>query len=222
MKPHLFSLTARPELADHARLLFASDASTPLEELRTRVKALATAYVDSIVDGMILAFISPNDVGTRTESLIRNLAGLIKSVTHGLVSAATSGAKKEEIERVIAYVGGQIVLAEHGASIDFALASDTRQGFSQVIAARHEGRVAEEREVLMSTMLAFTDEALRHYLVGPFQLVELGFLTRKAFDVGHTSIRAGARTAIKHSLSPGGDSDVTHLVDFFDRTIVRP
>jgi hypothetical protein len=71
-------------------------------------------------------------------------------------------------------------------------------------------------------MLAFVDEALKHYLVGPFALVELGFLTRKAFDVGHSSIRAGARTAIKHSLGPDADSDVSHLVGFFDRTIVRP
>jgi hypothetical protein len=218
---HRFSLPACPELGESARQLFDTPKDASLDVLRARVKAVAMAYVDSIVDGMILALISPADVGTRTESLVRNLAGLIKSVTHGLVGSATSGAKKSEIEAVSAYMRQQLVLEEARTTIDFVLADETREGFLEVIAALRNGKVEAERERLVITMLAFVDEALHHYLVGPFALVSLGFLTRKAFDVGHSSIRAGARTAIKHSLGPGSDGDVEHLVLFFDRTIKR-
>lgn len=221
MQQHVFSLPARPELAAGAKRLFANVHAASVDETRTEVRALASEYVDSIVDGMILAFISPADAGTRTESLIKNLAGVIKSVSHGLVRSATSGAKKGELDAMIAYVKNQLVLDDARPSIDFALASGTRDGFATVIGARHGDALAAQRGKLLETMLAFTDEALQHYLVGPFALLDLGFLTRKAFDVGHTTIRAGARAAIQHSLGADGADDFTHLVDFFDRTIRR-
>lgn len=218
---HVFSLPARPELAAGAKTLFAKVDGASVDETRTYVRALASEYVDSIVDGMILAFISPADAGTRTESLIKNLASVIKSVSHGLVRSATSGAKKDELDKMIAYVKKQLVLDEVRPSIDFVLAPGTRDGFATVIASRHGDGLPGQRAKLLETMLAFTDEALQHYLVGPFALLDLGFLTRKAFDVGHTTIRAGARSAIQHSLGADGADDFTHLVDFFDRTIVR-
>lgn len=220
-QPHLFSLTGHPELAPRAHAVFAAQDAGGLDDLRAKVRSFSDAYIDTIVDGMIMAFISPADENTRSAGLVRNLASLIKSVSHGLVKSAVGGAKREELDKIVAYVRGQLVLAPEHASIEFALAPGTRDGFARVIEAKHAGRVESERKTLMHTMLAFVDEALAHYLTGPFSQLELGFLVRKALDVGHASIRAAARTAIQHALGDDGDSDVNHLVGFFDAAIVR-
>lgn len=188
---------------------------------RPLCKAVGIAYVDDIVDGMVLGYIRESaSASARTKSLVETLAKMIKSVAHGLVGQAFGRLTPESAKQVLAYIDERSAPyhGDHGLGVPIETA--TADGIRTAQGSLESEDLASRRAVLKSTMHGVIERAMEYHYQKPFAMLDMGFLTRKAVDVGYDTILRGSRSTIETAIDDAGPAQLGELTTFLARRLV--
>lgn len=217
----LFVIPASPQLASTVAELRPIYRSDP-KHSRPLFQRLGTHYVDDVVEGLVLDFIRESgSASPRTRALIEKLAGLIKSVAHGLVGQAFGKLTPDRAAELMGVVDARIVERSSGHGIGVPLEPSMILGIERAVAAAEAKALADERRALMETMVAVIDTSLEHHYQQPFAVLELGFLVRKAVDTGYGVIRSGSHSTIEKAITDADEAGLADLAHFLARRVHR-
>lgn len=222
--PTLFAIVASAQLLEATEQLFDREYTASDAELHGRIRDGAYLYVDGVIDGLVLGFIDEEKTSSGTKTLLRNLAGVIKTVSHGLIRQAFGSASRAEMHKLVGYLRDRIQVVriheQPTGAIVFPLAPENVAEFRTCFAASREGRATTMRAEYTGAMLRFIDDGLYHYFELPFSMLELGFVTRRAVALGRSTIHAGSHAAIKRSIASDTEDELRHLTEWLDPRFV--
>lgn len=217
----LFVIPASPKLADTVTVLRPIVRDDP-KHTKPHFQRLGTHYVDDVVDGLVLDFLRESgSASPRTQSLIQTLAGLIKSVSHGLVGQAFGKLTPERAVELLALLDDRLVERSAGPGLGVPLETSMVLGIERAVAAAEARALADERRELLGTMQSVIDRAIEYHYQKPFAVLELGFLVRKAVDTGYGAIRSGAHSTIEKAISEADEAPLGDLAAFLSRRVHR-
>jgi len=212
-----FTIAAPDELRIGAALDTGDD--VPLAELRVRVSALAHHYVDTVLDGFVLALARAvrgvPTAGSRT-------AGVVRGFADRFVAPGVRRAGRHQIEDFVGFLRHHVARApgrEPAVVVAFAVDEDFAAALTPALAAAAAG-APTDREALHPALHAMVDECLHHLLDAPLALLHLGLLARAAIAVGRSGIGTRAHTAIDGVLEGPDDTAVARLAAFLGGALV--
>jgi hypothetical protein len=223
MPQTLFAIAASPELAARTANVVSLDLSGPPDALRPLVLELAGLYLESTVDGLVLVFIR-SDTSAFTTSLLRNLATVVKTAARAVIGQAFGSTTSDELRALAKFLGERVQTVtldgKPQGAIVFPLAEPFVSKARKAVAAAHAGRALEERALFIDVMSQVVVENVRVHYETPFSLVKLGFLKKKAIDVGKTAIATGGQTTVKKSLGVADNAELQGIARFLERSVV--
>lgn len=185
-------------------------------------KDIGYAYVDDVVDGMVLDFIRESEsTSARTRSLVETLAKLIKSIAHGLVGQAFGKLTPDHARAVLAYLDDRASRFHDRPGLAAPIDEEAAHGIETALASLESSDLDARRHVLKSTMRRVIVRAMEYHYQKPFALLDLGFLTRKAVDVGYDTISRGAVSTIESAISEAEEQQLRELTQFLARRLRR-
>lgn len=195
-----------------------SKSAAPQHALHTRVSVeLTDEILKHCVEELMARFQGEDSAG-----ILHTLLGLLKGTAHVLVKQMLGKGSNEEVAKMAQYLRGCRVLTPAGeVRYGFVLPAKIEQGFEQAFAGIAAGNGKEQRAALHSTMLAFGDEALvRFYddFVGP---MDLGFIKRKASDLGRSTIHKGVQVAMNKLIPNLNQKQLEIFADYYGSLLVK-
>lgn len=192
------------------------------KQTKALYKTIGNAYVDAVVDGMVLDYIRESgSAKPRTRSLVETLASLIKSVAHGLVGHAFGKLTPDHARAVLAYLDERASRYHDGPGLSAPIGDDAARGIESAVAALSSDDLAARRQLLKATMHTVIERAMEYHYQKPFSLLELGFLTRKAVDVGYDTITRGSISTINSALDDAEEPQLRELTEFLARRLMK-
>lgn len=166
--------------------------SAPQHDLHTRLTVeLVDETLRVCVEDMITRF-----QGSEGAGILHTLLGLLKSTSHMLVRQLLGKTGNDDVNRMAGYLrqrrldlGGRVL---HGFPLPAALAASFREVFADI--ARGNGQA--RKEDLHQLMLQFGDLALVHFYDDFVAPMDLGFIKRKASDLGRATLSKAVHVAI--------------------------
>ena len=174
-------------LVDAGARLRAAAVGSSVAELRTAARAAGEAWVETILDGFVLALAAAargRAAGRRTAATIRDLADtIVSSGTRRLDDAHAAG--------FIAFLEAHVHAGPPG-TIEFAIEAPLAEALTPVLAI--DG--AATPPVLARALHATVDATLAAVLDGPLALLGLGVLARTAVRVGRAAVTGRVHAGI--------------------------
>lgn len=217
----LFVIPASAQLASTVGTLRPIVREDP-KHTKPHFQRLGIQYVDDVVDGLVLDFLRESgSASPRTQSLVETLAGLIKSVSHGLVGQAFGKLTPDRAVELLALLDERLVDRVNGPGLGVPLDPAMVTGIERAVAAAEARALADERRELLGTMQSVIDRAIEYHYQKPFAVLELGFLVRKAVDAGYGAIRSGAHSTIDKAIADADETQLGDLAAFLGRRVHR-
>jgi len=217
----VFVIPASPGLVDAIETIRPIVDADP-KSTRPLYKAVGNAYVDAVVDGMVLDFVrESSSTSPRVRSLVERLAKLIKSVAHALVGQAFGRLTPDHARAVLGYLDERASQFEDQPGLSAPIDDETARGIELALESITSEDLEARRLVLKATMRSVVGRAMEYHYQKPFALLELGFLTRKAVDLGYDTISTGAVSTIESAIDDSGEDELRDLTQFLARRLAR-
>ena len=207
-----FVIPAPAELRDGSDGL---DPGAPLDEVRAHAAGLAHRYIDSVVDGFVLALARAvrgvPGAGARSASLVRGFAD--RFVTPGV-----RGARRAQIDDFVEFLRHHVIEAGGRTVIAFTVDEDFALALTPALAAAAAGD-PRDRDALHPALHSMVDECMHHFLDAPLAMLHLGLLARAAIAVGRSGVTTRAHGLIDRVLAGDDDDAVLRLSAFLADSI---
>lgn len=212
-----FSLddSTRSEIDELLRNL-ESGTSAPQHELHTKVSlATADAILKNVVEDMMERFSGGDSAG-----ILHTLLGLLKGTTHVLIKQLLGKHDNAEVAKMAVYLRDRRVAFGDDVRFGFELPDAMAASFASIFGAIQAGQGLEQRAALNTLMQQFADVALSRYLDDFTAPMNLGFIKRKAADLGRSTINKGVHAALNKLIPSLGAKELEIFRDFFSGLIV--
>lgn len=194
-----------------------SGVSAPQHELHTRVSlATADAVLKNTVEDMMERFGSGEGAG-----ILHTLLGALKGTTHVLIKQLLGKHDNAEVARMAVYLRSRRVVAGNQVLFGFELPADMADSFASIFGAIKAGQGKENRAALNTLMQSFADLAVSRYLDDFTSPMDLGFIKRKAADLGRGTINKGVHAALNKLIPSLGQNELEIFADFFSGMIIK-
>ncbi len=209
---------------DSVQLLanFEQGLSAPQSDLFVRV---ANGFADVVIQTLLLNMVQNMEGGHLAARIMEKLAGVIKATVHVLIRQTLHKRSNEELRPLLGFVKSRrLVQVEAGEERDyvcFPLPVDLAGRFAHIFHRLDQGHIEEERTALRDAMLSFSELAHYHFYEEPTQLLELGFIARKAASVGGSTIQSGSQSSIKQIFSQLKEPEIIDFVSYFRTMFVE-
>lgn len=191
--------------------------AAPQHELHTRV---SVELVDETLRHCVEELIARFQSGSEGAGVLHTLLGVLKSTSNMLVRQMLGKTGNDEVNRMAKYLrdrrlalGGQPLF---GFAMPDEMAAAYRSIFADIRAGRGEARKAE----LTALMLRFADLAVERFYDDFVAPMNLGFIKRKASDLGRATISKGVHVAVNKLVPSLGQKDLEVYADYFDGLFV--
>lgn len=172
-----------------------SRVSAPQHDLHTQVSIeISDEIMRVCVEELIARFHASGD--GEGAGILHTMLAILKSTSHMLIRQMLGKAPNEEVNHMAQYLrdrrlelNGQVLF---GFPVPTELASRFERAFASIDAGQGEAHRAEVKQV----MLDFADLALIRFYDDFVRPMELGFIKRKASDLGRATIAKGIHVAI--------------------------
>lgn len=215
MEPMLFAIPASNALVQKTHEIVHRDAGAPLEAMRAAVIRAGMLYVDSVVDGFVMSFMRDGLANRFTQTVLRNLATLIKTVTRAAIQQAARQAGERELDAITRFFQERVVTTVRDGQklglIIYPLAEPQHARLEQAIRAGSEGRAGEQREVYVLALRSVLDESISRHYDDAFAKLELGFVARRAVRLGRRAIHGAGHTAVRLSVARESEQELQAL-----------
>ena len=221
----LFAIAARVDLVAGAAELSVTATIADVAAERARAGRVADAYLASVIEGLVLVFVDRGPgVSGGTAGLLRNLAGVVTSVTSSVLGHGIGRADAEALLALRRFLHTRVRATPEGpwaGVLVFPLDAPTAGRIADGSSAVAAGRWDDARAVLAEAMAGVVDLAIRHHLEEPIALLRPGFVVRQALALGVGAIRTGALGALRRGIDRERDAQVEALARFLDGSL-RP
>lgn len=194
-----------------------SGTSAPQHDLHTRVSlATADAILKNIVEDMMERFGGGEGAG-----ILHTLLGLLKGSTHVLIKQLLGKADNAEVAKMAVYLRDRRVVVNNDVRFGFQIPAEMAASFSRIFEAIRAGQGKENRAALNDLMQKFADLAVARYLDDFTAPMDLGFIKRKAAELGRGTINKGVHVALNKLIPSLGQKELEIFQDFFSGMIAE-
>lgn len=194
-----------------------SGTSAPQHDLHTRVSlATADAILKNIVEDMMERFGGGEGAG-----ILHTLLGLLKGSTHVLIKQLLGKADNAEVAKMAVYLRDRRVVVNNDVRFGFQMPAEMAASFSRIFEAIRAGQGKENRAALNDLMQKFADLAVARYLDDFTAPMDLGFIKRKAAELGRGTINKGVHVALNKLIPSLGQKELEIFQDFFSGMIAE-
>lgn len=194
-----------------------SGASAPQHELHTRVSLeTADAIFKTIVEDMIELFQGGEGAG-----VLHTLLSLLKGTTHMLLKQLLGKHDNATVAKMATYLRQRRVVIGDEVRFGFELPVDMAASFSTAFAGIQAGEGMAHKAALNDTMQKFADLAIVRFLDEFTNPMELGFIKRKAVDLGRATMSKGLHAALNKLVPSLGQKELEAFSTFFSGMIVK-
>jgi hypothetical protein len=194
-----------------------SGTTAPQHDLHTRVSlATADAILKNIVEDMMDRFDGGEGAG-----ILHTLLNMLKGATHVLLKQLLGKTDNAEVARLSAYLRDRRVVINNEVRFGFALPADIAASFASLFDAIKAGQGKENRAALNELMQKFADLAVARYLDDFMAPMDLGFIKRKAAELGRGTINKGVHVALNKLVPSLGQKELEIFQDFFSGMIAE-
>lgn len=196
-----------------------SGSKEPLHELHTRV---SVEMIDEILKNCVEELIHRFQANAEGAGILNTLLGILKSTAHVLVKQLLGKHSNDEVAKMAVFLRQRrIVTAAGEVRHGFALPADMAAQFKVVFAAIAAGEGKDKKAELNALMLRFADLALVHFYDDFVAPMELGFIKRKASDLGRGTISKGLHVAINKLIPQLGNKELAIFADFYGAQFIE-
>lgn len=196
--------------------------TAPQYELFIRV---SNAFADDVIQNLLLNMVHNMEGESFSAKIMDKLAGVIKATVHVLVRQTLNKKSNEELTPLLKFVlARRLIRQENGADVDyvcFPLPVDLADRFSKIFHHVRDGQVESQRMLLRDAMLDFSDLANFHFYREPTDLMKLGFIARKAVDLGGSTIHSGSHSSIKQIYPQLSHQELLMFCEYFDGMLIE-
>jgi len=186
--------------------------SAPQHELHTRVSLEVT---DEILKYSVEELMQRFQAGAEGTGILSTLLSILKSTAHVLVRQLLGKHDNKEVAKMAEYLRSRRVEVRGEVLFGFELPSELAQRLKTIFAAIAAGDGVARKADLNAAMLTFADLALVHFYDDFTAPMELGFIMRKASDIGRSTIKKGIHVAMNKLIPQLGKKDLVVFAEFY-------
>jgi hypothetical protein len=191
----------------------------PLHELHTRV---SVAMIDEILKNCVEELVHRFQASAEGAGVLNTLLSILKSTAHVLVKQLLGKHSNEDVAKMAVFLRQRrVVLANGEVRHGFALPDAMAAQFKTVFAAIAAGEGKDKRVELNALMLSFADLALVHFYDDFVTPMDLGFIKRKAADLGRSTISKGIHVAINKLIPQLGNKELAIYADYYGSLLLE-
>ena len=214
-----FAFAAGDELQNNSILLLNHfDQCDPAPQDALFIK-VASAFADVVIQNLLLNMVHNMEGESRAARILDKLAGIIKGTVHVLVKQTLHKKTNEELLPLVNFVrAGRLVVQVEGQDKDFVcfpMPLDLADHFAKIFHHVDKGDVESQRQPLRDAMLRFSELAHFHFYDEPTQIMNLGFIARKAVALGSSTIKSGSRSSITQIFPQLSKQEIIDFVTYF-------
>jgi hypothetical protein len=209
---------AAPVQAAVDELLHNLDAgsSAPQHELHTRVSvAITDEILGNAVEGLIQRF-----QGAEGAGILNTLLGLLKSTAHMLIRQLLGKTSNESVAKMAQHLRDRRVECGSEVRYGFALSADLAQQLRTVFADVAAGNGLARRDELHQAMRRFADLGVVSFYDEFVAPMDLGFIKRKAADLGRSTIVKAVHVAVDKLIPGMGQPELAVFTDYYGSMLV--
>lgn len=183
-------------LEDNTDKVLAALKAGSREPQNTRFTEIAFDFLDTMLETQFYGPTRQVELTPFRKKMVDALGGLIEKTSHGLIRSVVSKLNNDELRRLESFVEERRLRIDDKPYVSFPLP----QHFTTRFMALHEATMAGNRDNVaeqIEVMSEFVDISLDYMYRRPTELLKLGFVARKAVDLGYSSIRALAHSTIR-------------------------
>lgn len=194
-----------------------SGVSAPQHELHTRLSLeTADAILKATVEDMIDLF-----RGSEGAGILHTLLNMLKGTVHILIRQLLGKHDNAEVAKMAVYPRSRRVTINNEVRFGFELPAELATGFHTAFAGIRAGEGLAHKAALNDTMQKFADLAITRYLDEFTSPMDLGFIKRKAADLGRVTISKGVHAALAKLVPSLGQQELERFTDYFSSMIVE-
>lgn len=186
--------------------------------------AIANDLLDEVINVLLLNFLDRMPMSGMVPSIIKNFAGVIKGTVHVLIKQVVGKLKPGESVQMAHLIADRRLRHLHNGverdMIAIPLSGALRVKFKTSLEAALQGHGRREHLILQEAMLEFSDVAYQFLYVDLTSFVELGFILRKAVDMGGGTINKGAHSTIRKIIPTLNDEELKEFAAYFNQYMV--
>lgn len=209
---------------DANRLLdaFAQNTREPQDQLLIKV---ANSFADAVIQQLILNLVHNMDGDSMAAKVMDTFAGFLRGTVHMLVKQTLSKKSNDELRPLVGFIEHRrikrVVDGVESDYIAFPMPVDLATRFDKIFHHVRKGDIESQKQPLTEAMVDFSELALFHFYKEPTDLIKLGFIARKAVDIGHSTIDGGSHKAIKQSMPHLKDQEIIDFVEYFSGMLIE-
>jgi len=191
--------------------------SAPQHDLHTRVSVEIT---DEILKHSVEELIHRFQAGAEGAGILSTLLSILKSTAHVLVRQLLGKHDNKEVAKMAAYLRARRVEVQGEVRYGFELPADLAQRFKTIFAAIAAGNGVAQKADLNAAMLSFAELALVRFYDDFTAPMELGFIKRKASDIGRSTINKGIHVAMNKLIPQLGQKELEVFAAYYQSLFV--
>lgn len=197
-----------------------SRVAAPQHDLHTRVSIeLSDEILRVCVEEMIARFQA--DGAGEGAGILHTMLGILKSTSHMLIRQMLGKAPNEDVNRMAQYLRDRRLQLDGRVLIGFELPADLAARFDRIYAGIAAGQGEAQRKDIQQAMLAFSDLALVRFYDDFIAPMNLGFIKRKASDLGRATIAKGVHMAVNKLFVGLSEKEIKVWGDYFQTLFVK-
>ncbi|HEX4870226.1 MAG TPA: hypothetical protein VFV15_05840 [Moraxellaceae bacterium] len=194
--------------------------SAPQHDLHTRVSIeLSDEIMRVCVEEMIARFQAGGD--GEGAGILHTLLGILKSTSHMLIRQLLGKTGNDEVNRMAQFLRDRRHVLNGQVLCGFEMPADLAARFDRAFAAIAAGEGEAQRGDIQQAMLAFADLALARYYDDFVAYMNLGFIKRKASDLGRATISKGMHVAVNKLFPTLRQKELQVWADYFSTLFVK-
>lgn len=183
----------------------------------------SNAVADSIIQVLLLDLVDAlSDHGHgEGAGLLHSLAGVIKGTVHVLIRQMIGKSPNAELKEYARYLHDRTLLIDGQELFAFPLPEDLYQRFEQAFADIHAGNGEAHREQLRHLMNEFVDLAISYYFDEFTSKFKLGFILRKANDIGRATLVKACHATMNNLFPKLSQHELKLFADYFQSKMMH-
>ncbi len=192
--------------------------SAPQHALHTQI---SIAMADEILENLLMSLINAMKHNGEGAGILGTLANLIKGTVHVLIRQLLGKHDNAEVSKMAQYLRDKSLLLNGESRFGFAMPEPLGQTMMDLLAKIDAGEGVAHKADMTRAMLTFTDMAIDRFYDDFVAPMELGFIKRKAVDIGRSTIHKGAHAAIGKLFPQLGEAELRNFAEIYRQKFVQ-
>lgn len=195
-----------------------SGVSAPQHQLHTQISIL---MADEILDNMLMSLVNAMKGEGEGAGILGTLASLIKGTVHVLIKQLLGKHDNAEVNKMAQYLRDRKLVLNGEERFGFELPAALGAELLALFAKARAGEGRAHKAELNAAMLKFVDIAMERFYDDFAAPMDLGFIKRKAVDIGRSTMVKGSHSAINKLIPSLGEDQMKAFGEIYGSQFVE-